>query len=374
MAQNLNWLEFRNVSKLFDGHPAVDDTSFSAQKGEIVCIVGPSGCGKTTALRLIAGFETPTSGEIWLGGREVSGLPAHKRNIGLMFQNYALFPHMTVEENVAFGLRMRKIGGEESRAKVAAVLSMVHMDGMAARYPHQLSGGQQQRVALSRAIVIEPLMLLLDEPLSNLDAKLREEMQVEIKEIQRRLKITMVFVTHDQKEALTISDRILVMHEGKVLQEGSPVDVFERPQHSFVAGFIGQSNLLRGKAVGTVDGQILMRTVNGMELVGRSDRPIATGTPLISVIRHPRVKVELGHKAVPDSRNSFPGHIHLINYLGESVEYICTFGDGERIISSVAIANAGEITLPIGTEVRISWKVSDCLMMEDAARIGELAD
>ena len=365
----MSWLEVRNVSKRFGAHLAVDDASFSAGEGEIVCLVGPSGCGKTTMLRMIAGFETPTAGGIRLGGREVSGLPAHRRNIGITFQNYALFPHMTVEANIAFGLRMRRIGRDESRARVANALSMVRLDGLEERFPSQLSGGQQQRVALARATVIEPVMLLLDEPLSNLDAKLREEMRVEIKEIQSRLKITTVFVTHDQEEALTISDRIAVMHAGRVIQEGSPVDIFERPRHSFVAGFIGQSNLLRGAFAGTVDGRAALRTDTGVELFGRTIRAMEPGTPAIAVIRHSRVEVRPEGGPGPDRPNAHRGRIELVNYLGESIQYVCTVGGAERIIASVTIAAAREVPLETGVEIRISWQIEDCLLIEDASRL-----
>ena len=299
----------------------------------------------------------------------MSGLPAHRRNIGITFQNYALFPHMTVEANIAFGLRMRRIGRDETRARVANALSMVRLDGLEARYPSQLSGGQQQRVALARAIVIEPVMLLLDEPLSNLDAKLREEMRVEIKEIQSRLKITTVFVTHDQEEALTISDRIAVMHAGRVIQEGSPVDIFERPRHSFVAGFIGQSNLLRGVFAGTVDGRAALRTDTGVELFGRTIRPMEPGTPAIAVIRHSRVEVRPEGGPGPDRPNAHRGRIELVNYLGESIQYVCTVGGAERIIASVTIAAAREVPLETGVEIRISWQIEDCLLIEDASRL-----
>ncbi len=366
----MNWLEFRSVSKQFGDHLAVDDASFSAKEGQIVCLVGPSGCGKTTALRMIAGFETPDSGEIWLGGREMSDLPAHKRNIGITFQHYALFPHMTVEENVAFGLRMRKLHRDETGAKVSAALSMVRLDGLETRFPSQLSGGQQQRVALARAIVIEPVMLLLDEPLSNLDAKLRERMRVEIKEIQSRLKITTVFVTHDQEEALTISDRIAVMQAGRIIQEGSPVDVFERPQHSFVAGFIGQSNLLRGESLGMAEGHALIKTERGTEVFGRMIVPVASGVPSIAVIRHPRVDVRRRDEPQSDGRNAYDGRVELINYLGEFVQYVCTLEDGERIIAMVAISEAVEIPVAVGAEVRISWRANDCLVIEDASGRG----
>ena len=365
----MSWLEFRNVSKRFGGHLAVDNASFSADEGEIVCLVGPSGCGKTTALRMIAGFETPTAGEIRLGGREVSDLPAHKRNIGITFQNYALFPHMTVEANIAFGLRMRRIGRDETRARVANALSMVRLNGLEARFPSQLSGGQQQRVALARAIVIEPVMLLLDEPLSNLDAKLREEMRVEIKEIQSRLKITTVFVTHDQEEALTISDRIAVMHAGRVIQEGSPVEIFERPQHSFVAGFIGQSNLLRGVFAGTVDGRAALCTDTGVELFGRTIRPIEPGAPAIAVIRHSRVEVRPGGGSDPDRPNVHDGRIEFVNYLGESIQYVCTVGGTERIIASATIATARDVPLEAGAKIGVSWQTDDCLLIEDASRL-----
>ena len=365
----MSWLEFRNVSKRFGAHLAVDDASFSADEGDIVCLVGPSGCGKTTALRMIAGFETPTSGEIRLGGREVSNLPAHKRNIGITFQNYALFPHMTVEANIAFGLRMRKTGRDETRARVANALSMVRLDGLEARYPSQLSGGQQQRVALARAIVIEPVMLLLDEPLSNLDAKLREEMRVEIKEIQSRLRITTVFVTHDQEEALTISDRIAVMHAGRVIQEGSPVEIFERPQHSFVAGFIGQSNLLRGVFAGTVDGRTALRTERGVDLFGRTIRPIEPGIPAIAVIRHSRVRIRPAGDPDRTLPNRHDGRVELVNYLGESIQYVCTVGGAERIIASAPIAAAREVPLEAGADVVVSWQTQDCMLIEDASRL-----
>ena len=364
----MSWLEFRNVSKRFGDHLAVDNASFSADEGDIVCLVGPSGCGKTTALRMIAGFETPTSGEIRLGGRDISDLPAHRRNIGITFQNYALFPHMTVEANIAFGLRMRRIGRDEQRDRVANALSMVRLDGLEERLPSQLSGGQQQRVALARAIVIEPVMLLLDEPLSNLDAKLREEMRVEIKEIQSRLRITTVFVTHDQEEALTISDRIAVMHAGRVIQEGTPVEIFERPQHSFVAGFIGQSNLLRGVYEGT-GGQSVLRTEHGLKLLGRTIRPMEPGTPALAVIRHSRVRIRPGSGTAPDGPNGHHGRIELVNYLGESIQYVCTVARAERIIASVAIAAVHDIPLEAGEDIAVSWHAEDCLLIEDASRL-----
>ena len=364
----MDWLELHDVRKQFRGHLAVDDVSLGVREGETIAIVGPSGCGKTTALRMIAGFESLTGGEIWLRGRNVSDLPPHKRNIGITFQDYALFPHMTVERNVAFGLRMRRLPKETTREKVATVLSMVRLSGLEDRYPSQLSGGQQQRVALARAIVIEPVLLLLDEPLSNLDAKLREEMRVEIKEIQRRLKITTIFVTHDQEEALTIADRIAVMHAGQIVQVGTPADVFERPQHSFVAGFVGQSNLLQGEARGPMDGCQAVETKSGLVLLGRSDEPLSPGTPVIAVVRKLRVTVQPIEDAAAREHNAFDGRVELVNYLGDYVQYVCTVQDSERIIATAPIENSAAIPTPIGAAVAVSWRPEDCLIMPDAAR------
>ncbi len=242
-------IETFELDKRFGKVVALDDVSLTMDHAELYTLLGPSGCGKTTFLRAIAGFDLPDSGKIMFDGADVTNLPAYKRNTGMVFQNYALWPHMSVFENIAFGLRIKKTKQSEIKKRVEEVLRMVRLEGLEERTPHQLSGGQQQRVAVARALVINPRVLLFDEPLSNLDAKLRLEMRAEIKRIQQDLKITALYVTHDQEEAMSISDRIAVMHRGRVMQIGSPMDIYFRPQNSFVADFIGQATFLKGKAV-----------------------------------------------------------------------------------------------------------------------------
>ena len=238
-------ITLEQVTKTFDGRVrAVDGVTLDIAAGEFFSLLGPSGCGKTTSLRMIAGFERPDSGRVHVAGRDITDLPVHKRDMGMVFQSYALFPHRTVAENVAFGLRMRDVPKPEIARRVAAALAQVALTGMEERKPAQLSGGQQQRVALARALVIEPPVLLCDEPLGALDRKLRQQMQFELKDLQRRLGVTLVFVTHDQEEALAMSDRIAVMNQGKVEQVGAPTEIYERPRTRFVADFIGEINLM----------------------------------------------------------------------------------------------------------------------------------
>jgi ABC-type Fe3+/spermidine/putrescine transport system ATPase subunit len=242
-------INLKNVTKTFDGKVvAVDAVTLDIKAGEFFSLLGPSGCGKTTSLRMIAGFEMPDSGRVHVGGQDITDVPVHRRDMGMVFQSYALFPHRTVAENVAFGLRMREIPKPEIQRRVAAALAQVALTGLEERKPGQLSGGQQQRVALARALVIEPRVLLCDEPLGALDRKLRQQMQFELKELQRRLGVTLVFVTHDQEEALAMSDRIAVMNHGRVEQVGAPTEIYERPRTRFVADFIGEINLLEDGA------------------------------------------------------------------------------------------------------------------------------
>jgi spermidine/putrescine ABC transporter ATP-binding subunit len=235
------------ITKRFDQAVAVDQVTLDVYRGEFLSFLGPSGCGKTTTLRVIAGFEEPDAGTITIMGVDMTDRPPHHRNLGMVFQNYALFPHMTVFDNVAFGLKMRKVRSSDLKERVTKVLDLVQLSQMQERYPRQLSGGQQQRVALARAIVIEPYVLLLDEPLSNLDAKLRKAMQTELRDLQQRLGITAIYVTHDQEEAMTVSDRIVVMNHGQIMQLGTPAEVYRKPANEFVAGFIGQVNFIRGR-------------------------------------------------------------------------------------------------------------------------------
>lgn len=238
-------LRIQRLGKRLGGMPVVRDLSLTVREGELCCLLGPSGCGKTTTLKMIAGFIVPDEGEIWLGDRDITRMPPQKREIGMVFQNYALFPHMNVFDNVAYGLRRRRIPRKEIKRKVAETLALVRLEGYARRRIHELSGGEQQRVALARALVIEPRLLLLDEPLSNLDARLRADMREEIRRIQRALRTTTLYVTHDQEEALSIADRMAVMHAGIIEQFGSPQEVYERPATPFVADFIGRINLIR---------------------------------------------------------------------------------------------------------------------------------
>ena len=242
------FLSLRGLTKSYGGFTAVDDFALDVPKGELVAFLGPSGCGKTTSLRMIAGLVPATAGRIVVGGQDLTQVPTHRRDMGLVFQSYALFPHMSVARNVAFGLEMRRVAGDEIARRVKEAIALVHLTGKEEHRPAQLSGGQQQRVALARALVVRPSILLLDEPLSNLDAKLRDEMRNEIRDIQKRLGITAIFVTHDQVEALTMCDKVVVMNQGRLEQVGTPVDLYETPKTSFVAGFVGRSNKLRATA------------------------------------------------------------------------------------------------------------------------------
>ncbi len=242
-------LRLAGVSKGYGSFVAVDKLDLDVEEGEFVTLLGPSGCGKTTTLRMIAGFVTPDSGDIWFDDRNMTYVPAHRRNTAMVFQSYALFPHMTVAENIAFGLKMRRLSATEQGQRINEALEMVSLQGLEKRRPGQLSGGQQQRVALARAIVTQPDILLFDEPLSNLDAKLREKVRVEIRDLQRRLGITTIYVTHDQAEALAVSDRVVVMNNGRIEQTGDPVDIYNTPKTAFVAHFLGAANIVEGKVV-----------------------------------------------------------------------------------------------------------------------------
>src|SRR5882724_4744854 len=259
-------LEIRNLVKRYTAQSVVGPLSFSVGAGEFISLLGPSGCGKTTTLRCIAGFETPTEGGIYLGGERIDQQPPNRRNIGLVFQSYALFPHLTIFENVAFGLRLRKLSAPEVKRRAGDALNLVGLSDLAERYPRQLSGGQQQRIAIARLVVLEPRILLFDEPLSNLDFKLRVVMRAELRELQRRLGKTTIYVTHDQSEALALSDRIVVMSNGRVEQIGSPRDIYERPANPFVADFIGNSNLLDAGVIEVGADATVVRTDLGLTL------------------------------------------------------------------------------------------------------------
>jgi len=336
------------ISKRFGDIAAVNGIDVSVQNGEFFSLLGPSGCGKTTILRMIAGFYMPTAGKILFDKRDVSFVPPNKRNTGMVFQNYALFPHMTVFENVAFGLRARKTPKPDRRTRVMKALEMVNLSGLENRHVTQLSGGQQQRVALARAIVIEPEILLLDEPLSNLDAKLRRETRDQIRKLQQRLNITTIYVTHDQEEALTLSDRIALLNEGICQQIGTPQEIHNRPSNAFVASFIGRSNLIDGVAVKTEENMILVRIKDSWLIrVYKVNPDINQGENVILSIRP---EVILLNKYRGSQLNLFKGTVRSSQFNGYVIEYEVDMKD----ISLNAIGMNDEInTFSAGDEVYI---------------------
>jgi spermidine/putrescine transport system ATP-binding protein len=329
------------VSKRYSDVLAVDDVSLTVRRGEFFALLGPSGCGKTTTLRMIAGFERPDSGRISIGEADVTETPPHKRRVNTVFQSYALFPHLTVGENIGFGLRFRQLQATEKQARIEETLELVRLGGLGKRKPHELSGGQQQRVALGRALILSPDVLLLDEPLGALDAKLRRELQVELKSIQREVGITFLYVTHDQEEALTMSDRLAVMNGGRVEQLGAPRDVYENPATAFVADFIGVSNLMRARSLGT--GRV---EVSGAQLtVSGGSEP--GGRVVRLAIRPERVRIE-PRGSTGDNR--VPATIERFVYLGSTTQVFVTLPGGERLQSLVANAQDVE-EYDVGAEV-----------------------
>lgn len=309
-------VKLRNISKRFRDVVAVDNINLDINPGELFTLLGPSGCGKTTTLRIIAGLEKPDSGKVYIDDIDVTNVPPYKRGAGMVFQNYALWPHMTVFDNIAYGLKIRKLPKREIEERVKWVLKLVRLEGLEERYPTQLSGGQQQRVALARALVIEPRVLLLDEPLSNLDAKLRVEMRSELKNLQRELKITTIYVTHDQEEAMVLSDRLAVMNEGKIYQVGSPREVYLNPKDFFVATFIGRYSIIEGKIIGSYKTYYKAETPIG----------VLKGTPSVNIDKNSRVKVLIRPEAftlIPPSNeeyNRLEIKIKEANYYGDRLE------------------------------------------------------
>src|SRR5574344_264845 len=304
-------VSIEHVVKNFGDFKALKDVSIAIKPGELFFLLGPSGCGKTTLLRCIAGFHTPDSGRVMIGERDVTSLPPYKRDTGMMFQSYALWPHMTLAENVAFGLEMRKIPRAEIRRRVAEALERVHLEGRAKARPNQLSGGQQQRVALARALVIRPQCLLLDEPLSNLDAKLRLEMRMEIRRICKQAGLTAIYVTHDQKEALSIADRLAVMQSGEIQQVGSPAEVYRRPVSRFVAGFIGEGNFIEGNVTASDGDRLSVETPYGIFTVGGV---LPIGQKVTLCLRPEAIRFD---EPPADAPNQMHGAVHGHVYLGE---------------------------------------------------------
>ena len=340
-----------NVTKRFGPVAALDDVSIEFADGGFYGLLGPSGSGKTTLLRAIAGFEYPDAGAILIGGEKVERLPPEKRDIGLMFQSYALFPNMSVFDNVAFGLKVRGVSGAEVKRRVHEALALVRLTEHDRRRPHQLSGGQRQRVALARATVIRPRVLLLDEPLSALDKALRTGMQVELKRIQREIGITTIFVTHDQEEALTMSDRIGVLRDGRLVQEGAPRDIYDRPKTAFAATFLGEANLLSGMAE---DGRV--RLGDGA-LVETAEA--APAGPVTVAVRPERIVIAPAEGAA-GGINDLPGRVTEVIFAGSSVSYLVA-RDEETI--KVFTQNTGGAPLPEGTPVRLTFKPSDAVIV-----------
>jgi len=350
---------------------AVDDVSLAVREGEFFALLGPSGCGKTTTLRAIAGFEEPTSGEVLLRGRPVHGVPPFHRPVNTVFQDYALFPHMTVRQNVMFGLRMARVAASEARRRADEALELVHLPAVGERRPGQLSGGQRQRVALARALVNRPAVLLLDEPLGALDLKLRKAMQYELKQLQQQVGITFVYVTHDQEEALTMADRIAVMSAGKALQVGSPDAVYERPSSRFVADFIGETNFIDGVLEAREGPLGIVRLADGRALRAPLRDPDATVAGTVAVAVRPE-KIDLtataggGRLATPARRDGeagaplseLRGRIVDAHYIGTDTRYRVDGGDGIQLVVRVQNQLAGfEGMLPRGTEVVARWRV-----------------
>ena len=343
-------VRLEGVVKRFDDVAAVDGVSLEIPHGSFFALLGPSGCGKTTTLRMIGGFEEPSEGAIFLGERDVVGLPPYKRDVNTVFQSYALFPHLSVFDNVAFGLRRKGVPASELRGRVLEILELVHLLGREQAKPRQLSGGQQQRVALARALVNNPRVLLLDEPLGALDLKLRKQMQLELKRIQHEVGITFVHVTHDQDEAMTMADRIAVMNRGRIEQLGSPTELYERPRTAFVAGFLGTSNLLPGNVEG--DGRV--RLEDGTEI--RVETGQASGGIAIGV--RPE-KVRIGG----DGANSLPGTVRETAYVGVATQVIVSTPAGDVTVFHQN-AELGESPPPTGMHVTVSWSPASTFVVD----------
>ena len=353
-------VRFLGVQKTYDGETlVVKDLDLDIRRGEFLTLLGPSGSGKTTTLMMLAGFEAPTNGRIELDGRPIDNVPPEKRHIGMVFQNYALFPHMTVTENLAFPLQVRRMAKGEIAQRVARALDMVKLSGFGNRRPNQLSGGQQQRVALARALVFEPKLVLMDEPLGALDKQLREQMQLEIKHIHERLNVTVVYVTHDQSEALTMSDRIAVFNDGMIQQLATPTELYERPVNSFVAQFIGEHNTLKGRVL-SINGGGCTVEVDGARIEALAVNVPGAGAPTTLSLRPERVRINPPEAAC---HNLFEAEVEELIYLGDHTRArVRLCGNDEFVIKG---PNAeGRPALDAGSRIRVGWKKEDCRALD----------
>ncbi|WP_412515970.1 ABC transporter ATP-binding protein [Actinomadura madurae] len=362
----------RTVVKRYGDEVAVDHLSLDVRPGELLTLLGPSGCGKTTTLNMIAGFAEPDAGAVLMNGSRVDHLPPNKRPSAMVFQQYALFPHMTVADNVGFGLRMRKVGRAERARRIADALALVGLAGMGGRFPRQLSGGQQQRVALARATVVEPAVLLLDEPLSNLDLKLREQLRLEIRRLQQKVGITTVFVTHDQTEALVVSDRIAVMNAGRIEQLGPPAEIYARPVNTFVAGFVGQSNILAADVAGPAGPSLMVRLEDGQALSVTDPREEAEAGERVNVLIRPEsLTVHAGDTVTGDAAGEaaarisrLRGSVTEVQYLGASANVVVDLPGAGRLTAAVSGGPATSLPSP-GDRVTVTAPAGECLVLAD---------
>ncbi|CAL1239302.1 spermidine/putrescine ABC transporter ATP-binding protein PotA [Candidatus Methylocalor cossyra] len=348
-------VQFKAVVKHYEGKTVLPGLDFAVAEGEFLTLLGPSGCGKTTVLRLLAGFEAPDAGEVYIDGVCVNGLPPHRRNVNTVFQSYALFPHLTVLDNVAFGLRMKKVPRREALGRAMEALRQVRLAELAGRRPQQLSGGQQQRVALARALVNQPRVLLLDEPLSALDSRLRKEMQFELKKLQQRLGLTFIFVTHDQEEALSMSDRIAVMRAGTIEQIGPPREIYENPANLFVARFVGESNILDGVVTGPAGPGLIAARVEGLDCVLRSSHAHAAGDRIHVLLRPEDLRLDvLGETPPPPGR--LVGKVVGKTYKGMTLDTLIELDGGKTLLASEFFdEDDPTFDYTLGQRVAVGW-------------------
>jgi spermidine/putrescine transport system ATP-binding protein len=353
------YVELHGLHKEYGASAALENLDLDIEQGEFVSLLGPSGCGKTTTLRIVAGFESQTAGSVRIRGESVDGVPPYRRNANTVFQSYALFPHLSVFDNVAFGLRVRRLPLAERRRAVGQALDQVRLAGLDTRRPHELSGGQQQRVALARALVNRPAILLLDEPLGALDLKLRKEMQLELKRLHREVGITFVYVTHDQEEALTMSDRIAVMNAGRIVQLGTPKEIYRRPQTPFVANFVGVSNLLEGVVCDRRDGAVAVAVPGGWRFEKPCSVPLVRDQKVLVAVRPEDVRIG-------DADGGLAGRVEDLIYLGNRVTLLVRLVEGPVI---QAEETAGRVTAAhaVGQTVRVGWEGADCVLFDHAS-------